>query len=94
MSILIIINLSNSTYPLAIRIISIGSISFFVLNIPVSYYIMKCVSNYEIYYNMFTPIKCCKCRCKCNWYNSNKLTKSETNKKIEVDEKEPQEIII
>ena len=30
MSILIIINLSSSTYPLAIRIISIGSICFFV----------------------------------------------------------------
>jgi len=61
---------------------------------------MKCVLNYKTYYNMFTPIKCCKCRCKCNWYNSNKLTKGETNeklevdKKLEVDEKEPQEITI
>ena len=42
---------------------------------------------------MFTPIKCCKCRCKCNWYN-NKVTKSKTNEKLEVDEKEPQEITI
>lgn len=82
LSILIIYNLSDNTYSYSIFVISISSISSFVLNILFMYLILKYTYNYKKYQYIFKPIGCCKCRCCCK------------NIEDEIEEKHPEDIII
>ncbi len=82
LSILIIYNLSVNTFSYSIFVISISSISSFVLNIQFLYLILKYTYNYKKYQYIFKPIGCCKCRCCCK------------NIENEIEEKHPEDIII
>jgi len=82
LSILIIYNLSVNTYSYSIFVISISSISSFVLNILFLYLILKYTYNYKKYQYIFKPIGCCKCDCCCK------------NIEDDIDEKHPDDIVI
>lgn len=82
LSILIIYNLSVNTYSYSIFVISISSISSFVLNILFLYLILKYTYNYKKHQYIFKPIGCCKCRCCCK------------NIEDDIDENHPDDIVI
>ncbi len=82
LSILIIYNLSVNTYSYSIFVISISSISSFVLNILFLYLILKYTYNYKKYQYIFKPIGCCKCDCCCK------------NIEDDIDENHPDDIVI
>ena len=66
---LIIYNICNYSFSTSLYVISIVSMSAFVINLPILYIMKLYISNYKNYEYIFKPINCslfcCKCFCKC-----------------------------